>query len=82
MILLCNAFTDFFTRLGMHLSNPVVIIALILAILGGGLGLASDRIVCAIKHIDHTEDGDKMLTTFKVISVVLLFFAILLLIFR
>lgn len=60
---------------------PAVWIALVLCILGIALVMLARRIVRVVKKIDDVKDNDRMMIVLKCVGVVMMFVALLILIF-
>ena len=82
MNILLNSFQTFWDNLLIRLQMPVIIVALVCAIVGVAIVFLAKRIACVVRKSDDIKDNDNVMLAFKAIGLILLFVAVLIIIFR
>ena len=82
MNILLNSFQTFWDNFLIRLQMPVIIVALVCAILGVALVILAKRITRMVRKSDSVPDNDNALISLKAIGLILLFVAVLIIVFR
>ena len=82
MKLLLNSFQTFWDSLLIRLQMPVIIVALCCAVLGVAIVILAKRITCVVRKSDDIKDNDNVMIALKAVGLILLFVAVLIIIFR
>lgn len=82
MNLLLGTFSTFWDNFVSRISAPAVIVALVFAIVGLASAILAKRIARAVRKSNEIDDKDPVLISFKVVGLVLLFVAVLIIVFR
>ena len=82
MNLLLNSFQTFWESLLVRLQMPAIMVALACAIIGVAIVILAKRIARAVRKSDNIQDNDNVLIALKAIGLVLLFVAVLIIVFR
>lgn len=82
LLLQTSMILSFADNLIARLKMADVIIAIIFAVVGVAVAVLAKRITRTIRNRDIIEDNDKLLITFKSVSLILIFVAFLILVFE
>lgn len=76
-----NLMLSFWTNISDRFQLPMFTAGIVLAILGVTLGVLAKRITRVVRKSNTIENNDKILISLKLVGLILLFFALILLIF-
>lgn len=82
MKMLLGVFQDFWSNFVMRIQMPAVIVAVVLAAVGLGLALVARKVAEVCRKTKEIEDNDSIMVTFKVVGMLLLFVAVMIIVFR
>ena len=82
MNILLNIFQEFGENFVRRIQMPSIIIALSFAIVGVALAVLARRIARVVRKEDKVADNDAVLISLKAVGLVLLFVAVLIIVFR
>ena len=82
MNILLNIFKEFGENFVRRIQMPSIIIALSFAIVGVALAVLARRIARVVRKEDKIADNDAVLISLKAVGLVLLFVAVLIIVFR
>lgn len=76
-----NLMLSFWSTLSERLQLPMFTAGIVLAVLGVAIGVLAKRITRVVRKSNTIEDNDKILVSLKLVGLILLFLALILLIF-
>lgn len=76
-----NLMLSFWSTLSERLQLPMFTAGIVLAVLGVAIGVLAKRITRVVRKSNTIEDNDKVLVSLKLVGLILLFLALILLIF-
>ena len=76
-----NLMLSFWTTLSDRLELPMFTAAIIFAVVGLTIGVLAKRITRVVRKTNEVENNDKILIVLKLVGLILLFLALILLIF-